>query len=305
MNTRSLRAVYIIVAKGSLSAAAVELNISEAALSRQVSVLEDSINLKLFSRKGRALTPTSGCLEFLRQVEPILAGLDRISEIVSEIKRLPLRRFRLAVMPRLAAPIVIPAVSQFLDEMPNQEVSLSAEGRVLLERHVLDRSCDLAMGSLPVRHAKIVSEEFCKLPTVAVLPLTHPKAEKRSLQMAELEDENFVLLPSNTMMGMRVARMFDEAGFKPRSRIQVSRFDECCEFVAQGQGVGILDALAPASTIDRVRFVPIEGAPEARFGFFWRKGDDVEEAPKGLKRLIREEARRFATASRPFLPADL
>jgi len=297
MNSKTLRAVSMITARGSLSAAAAELNISEAALSRQISLLEDSIKLKLFSRTGRALTPTLGCMEFLRQVDPILVGLERIPQIVTDIKRLPLRRFRLAVMPRLAAPIAIPAVSRFLDERPNQEMSLSVDGRALLERHVLDRTCDLALGSLPVHHTNIVSEQVCKLPTVAVLPLTHPKARRKTLNLAELEHENFVLLPPSTMIGMRATRMFDDAGIKPRSRILVSRFDECCEFVAQGQGVAILDALAPAWAMDRVGFVPIEGAPESRFGFFWKKGDDVDEAPKGLKQLIREEANRFTAAS--------
>ncbi|MCV0424179.1 MAG: LysR family transcriptional regulator [Roseibium sp.] len=293
MKLKTLTALNMIVTRGSLNSAAQELNISEAALSRQITRLEASIGLKLFSRSGRTLSPTGECIELLRRIEPSLQELERINEVASEIRRLPLRRLRLSVMPRLVSAVTLPALSSFLNEQPDQDVSLIVEGRSLILRSVLNRSCDLALGSLPMHHSNLVSEHLCSLPTVAVLPPNHRFADRSSLKLGELADEAFILLPPNTMIGIRAQQMFDEAGMTPISRLHVSRVDDCCAFVAKGHGVAILDALMPDWAKNSVRLVPIESAPKSSFGFIRRSDEEVTQTAGHLMDLIKDSTTRF------------
>ncbi|MDQ0563718.1 DNA-binding transcriptional LysR family regulator [Rhizobium mesoamericanum] len=46
----------------SFTAAAAELGVTQAAVSRQIALLEDELGLPMFTRKHRAIEPTPGCL---------------------------------------------------------------------------------------------------------------------------------------------------------------------------------------------------------------------------------------------------
>ena len=71
---------------GTLSAAAKRVNISESALSRQLSLLEAELSMKLFSRDNLRLAATEEGELFLLEAEQILEFIEQIPEIVSAIK---------------------------------------------------------------------------------------------------------------------------------------------------------------------------------------------------------------------------
>lgn len=292
MRLRTLKSLCLIVSRGSLSAAAKDLNVSEAALSRQVSNFEKSLGLKLFTRSGRTMAPTAECLEFIMRVEPAISDLENIDSIVSDIKGLVSERLRLSVMPRLSSTIVVPALSRLLNEVPAFTISLQVEGRNQILRNVVNRSCDLAVGSLPMHHANISTDPLFNVPTVVAVPKSHRLADRKLVNLWELRNETLILLPPNTMIGTRVQQMLDEAGLAPKARIRVSSVEDCCSFVARGHGVAIVDALLPAWMTNYVCAIPVDGAPQSRFGLIWRSDQKEEPNAARLKMLIKDEIRR-------------
>ena len=59
------RAFLATLEKGSLSAAAKALNLTQPTLSRQVAALESELGVTLFERLGKGLEPTKSGLELL------------------------------------------------------------------------------------------------------------------------------------------------------------------------------------------------------------------------------------------------
>lgn len=68
MNFKSLRAFRLVVSQGSLAAAAEALNLSQPAVSRLISLLEDETKLTLFDRSRRRLTLSEAGEAFRKSV---------------------------------------------------------------------------------------------------------------------------------------------------------------------------------------------------------------------------------------------
>ncbi len=293
MNIKGLRAFKQIMATGTLSAAAKSMNISESALSRQLSLLETELGLTLFSRLKRRLIPTEEGEQFFREAERILDSIEQIPEIVREIKLGTHRRMRIISMPRMASSIAVPAITQFLNEHDGFEVTLEVQPRRFLERWVASRRFDFGLGALPVHHSGIQTEKIYSVPVVAVLHPDHPLASRKSLRLDELAHEHFVTMTPNTLLGQQVSEIFDQAGLKPKSTIQASQAILCCNFVAQGQGIAITDAMIPMAFGSAVKMVPIEPRVHMDFGLLYPLGIKQSAEAKQLAEIIRSKASTY------------
>lgn len=290
MNIKGLRAFKQIMATGTLSAAAKLMNISESALSRQLSLLEAELGLKLFSREKRRLIATEEGEQFFREAERILDSIEQIPEIVREIKTGTRRRMRVIAMPRMASSIAVPAITEFLRAHKNMEVTLEVQPRLFLERWVASRKFDIGLGALPVHHSGIQTEKIYSVPVVAVLHPDHPLASRSSLRIEELANETFISMTPNTLLGQQVSNILDKAGVKPVSTIQASQALLCCSFVAEGQGIAITDAMIAMAFGSAVKMVPL--APEIRmdFGLLYPLGLARNAETRQLVEIIKSQA---------------
>jgi len=293
MNIKGLRAFKQIMATGTLSAAAKTMNISESALSRQLSLLEAELDLTLFSREKRRLIPTDEGEQFYREAERILDSIEQIPEIVREIKTGSLRRMRIISMPRMASSIAVPAITQFLNNRDGMEVTLEVQPRRFLERWVASRRFDLGLGALPVHHSGIQTEKIYSVPVVAVMHPDHPLTSRKSVRVEELADEKFITMTPNTLLGQQVTEILDQAGIKPRSSIQTSLALLCCNFVAQGLGIAITDAMVPMGFGSSVKMVPIEPQIHMDFGLLYPLGVKHSKEAKQLAEIIKAIAKSY------------
>jgi len=294
MNIKGLRAFQKIMETGTLSAAAKALNVSESALSRQLSLLEAELGLTLFSRDKRRLIATNEGEQFFREAERILDAIAQIPQVVREIKTGNLRRMRIISMPRMANSIAVPAITRFLAKHDSMEITLEVQPRRFLERWVAGRRYDLGLGALPVHHSGIETETLYSVPVVAVLHPDHPLAERRSLHAEELARDNFITMTPNTLLGQQVARIIERAGIQPKSTIQASQAIMCCNFVALGKGVTITDAMIASAMGRAIRMVPIEPRVHMDFGLLFPVGVRHTAEAQELAAIFKAEAKTWS-----------
>ena len=100
---------------------------------------------------------------------------------------------------------------------------------------------------------------------VSVLPSDHRFADRKSIRVADLADEEFVLVERNTgpVIYDRIIAMCTQAGFSPRIRQEVVNSIAAIGLVGAGYGVGFVVGSMRKLGRDDVAFVPIEGkSPE-------------------------------------------
>ena len=293
MKIASLKAFAAVMERGTLANAAQALNVSEPALSRQVSALERSLDLVLFRREQRRLVPTPAAEAFIREVQGLLGTLEQIPQIVRDIKQNPARRLRVVAMPRLTTAITAPAIAHFRGEHPDVPVSVDVYSRRFLEQWVAEQQFDIGFGSLPAQHALIETETLFKVPAVAVLPRDHRLANARRVTIRELADEPMIALSSNTLIRGQVDRIFERAGEPMRPAITVSQTHLACCLVAEGAGYTICDPLVVDGVRGRVATVPVHPTFHMSFGSLVRRDPPLSAEAEALVACFRDEAERF------------
>ena len=116
----AVRAFEAAARTGGVRAAADELNVSQSAISRHISNLEEHLQTQLFLRRGKRMILTSTGREYLEQLEPALDTIARAS-----IRAMPFqKRKSLAVSapPTFAVNWLMPRLHRFLDGNPELDL---------------------------------------------------------------------------------------------------------------------------------------------------------------------------------------
>lgn len=288
-----LRAYVEVMRRGSLSAAADALNISEPALSRQIAALEADLDIELFSRQQRHLAATEAGEAFLTEAQGLLDYMARIPEIVADIKNKPGGRLRLVSMPRLTSAITAPALVRFRENWPDISVSVEVHPRRSLEQWIAHQHFEIGVGALPTHHASIETEPLFKVPAVVVLHPDHPKASAERVTIQELRSDPLIATKPDTLLWQQVVPNFEKAKIPVTPMITVSQTQLACNLVALGAGYTIADPLIAHTSYGATRQIPLHPKVFLTFGTMWRKGDERMPAALQLDRLLREEGHRF------------
>lgn len=119
----ALRAFHAVARHKSLRQAADELYVTPQAVGQQIKLLEDSLQVKLFERKGRTIEPTESAILLAHYVE---AGFNEFAEGVRRITRSGYRdRINLNTSPYFATNYLLRHLSEFRDEMPSLDLRLT------------------------------------------------------------------------------------------------------------------------------------------------------------------------------------
>src|SRR5262245_8336625 len=101
MKLSHLRTFAAIADNGGFARAAVRLNLTQSAASRQIGALESELGVALFDRIGRRIQLTSEGDDLLRRARRLLADADAISERASALKGGQLGTLRVSATPQV------------------------------------------------------------------------------------------------------------------------------------------------------------------------------------------------------------
>lgn len=122
-----LKTFYAASETGSLTAAAERLNISQSAVSRQISALEDSLNTPLFHRHARGLTLTEQGRILHDAATEMARSAARAERTVTDSRSKPQGKLRVSTPISLGANWLISVLPEFIKAYPDIEVQLILE----------------------------------------------------------------------------------------------------------------------------------------------------------------------------------
>lgn len=118
MDIKQLQNFCKVAEVGSLTAAASGLDLTQAALSRQLAMLESELQVALFRRTGRGLDLTPAGRRLLEQAHLVLQQMAQIPRIVRGDSKAARLSLAVGLPPSLARTIVVPLVEAFQTEIP-------------------------------------------------------------------------------------------------------------------------------------------------------------------------------------------
>nr|WP_306266175.1 LysR family transcriptional regulator [Pararhizobium sp. IMCC3301] len=303
LGLRQLRAFHAVMVTGSVTVAATRLNLTQPAISKQISALEHAVGLRLFNRRsGRATTPTQQGIEFFRTIEPTIAGLDEIETIARDIGNQARRRLRIAATPPLinSAPLMA-AIARFMEREPDARLALEPRHRLDIEDWVAARHIDLALALLPTKHPALKTIPLVETQVVAVMTKGHRLARERVIT-PELIDGEVLILPSRQPLRTRIDAELKRIGREVSVSIESSSAITCCRMAAAGLGIAVCDPFS-ATAFPSDDVVTREWTPQVSltYGALVNKEQEMEPATSALLEAVSAEFARFRgiAAQRP------
>ncbi|SKA16216.1 DNA-binding transcriptional regulator, LysR family [Enhydrobacter aerosaccus] len=241
LNPRQIEAFRAVVLTGGVGSAANLINVTQPAVSRMIRDLQRQLGLTLFERRGTGLVPTSEALSLYAEVERAFVGLERISQMATELRTRGAGFLRIAALPALANGFLPRFVGRFLADRPKLDVVLSGLVSHAVVAAVAQGQCDLGFAEASIEHAAVRHERMPAAPFVAVLPQDHRLTRKKRLRPKDFEGENFISLGHSSLSRFRVDRVFAEHGVNRILRIETPLSEIACSFAGSGAGVTLCE----------------------------------------------------------------
>ncbi|MFL2654968.1 MAG: LysR family transcriptional regulator, partial [Alphaproteobacteria bacterium] len=124
MDWDKLRVFHTVSEAGSFTHAGESLHLSQSAISRQISSLEDSLNCKLFHRHARGLLLTEQGEALYRTVHEVFAKLTMTEAQINDNKDRPQGPLKITTTVGLGSLWLTPRIKEFIDLYPDIAVTL-------------------------------------------------------------------------------------------------------------------------------------------------------------------------------------
>jgi DNA-binding transcriptional LysR family regulator len=131
MDWDKLRIFYAVAEAGSFTHAGETLNLSQSAVSRQISTLEESISVSLFHRHARGLILTEEGELLHKTAGEIFGKLAMIEGQLADSKQLPEGPLRITVAEFIGSTWLAPKMAQLREEHPDIQLTMLLDDRIL------------------------------------------------------------------------------------------------------------------------------------------------------------------------------
>ena len=132
MDLRHLRAFVTIVDAGGFARAAVRLNLSQPALSRQIGALEAVLDVQLFDRLGRRVQLTAEGEDLVRRARGLLTDAESLGERARALKGGQAGVLRVGATPQAMETLLAGFLARYRRRHPGVEVHLVEDGGIRL-----------------------------------------------------------------------------------------------------------------------------------------------------------------------------
>lgn len=295
-----LRAFRFVYETGSVSEAAKRQNLSHSAVSRLLSSLEQQLEMKMFSRHGRRLTPTPEGTEFYAQTHRLLASIDDLPRVAKQIRNGRNLFVRVLAMRRVATEVALPVVAELHKELPGIEFQIDIIARRELEPALTSLDYDIAISTLPISDSVATIEPASVQELYAVVQGNDPLAGNEVVDIRQLLEREIVALPSSTRHRQEMDEIFSSFSASPRIAITVSSVEPAIELVARGVGITFADGIMHRTATELgCVFVPLFPARSVTYGII---RPPVRASHPEIDRLEEALRARFSELSNPALP---
>jgi DNA-binding transcriptional LysR family regulator len=300
LDVKRLRVLGEVARRGSFSAAAEALYLSQSAVSQQVATLEREVGMPLLERTRNGPKLNEAGKTLVRHAEAALARLEEAEHELKAIAGLEGGELRIASFASASATLLTEALGQFKGRYPEVQLTVTeAEPEDSLPR-LRAAEIDLAIvfdyPMLPptaderdVDRSLLLTESM-----YLALPRSHPLAATATVKLADLADEPWMCGVCPSSCGDVVKAACRNAGFDPQIAFESDEYEVQQAYVAAGLGFTLLPDLAlPTLRSDLVVRPTNPDAPKRRVWAATRTKGARSAATEAMAGILQRVGERF------------
>jgi DNA-binding transcriptional LysR family regulator len=240
MDWDKLRVFHAVAEAGSFTHAGDTLSLSQSAVSRQISALEEALQVPLFHRHARGLILTEQGESLNRTVREVFAKLAITEALLTESKEKPAGKLKITTTMGFGSSWLAPRLHGFLEAYPDVSVSL------LLDDSELDlamREADVAIRMHPPKQPDLVQRHLMTMQWDVVAAPEYLKKHGVPQRAEDLDAHRLVLFGQHHPPVPEV-NWLAEAGRRPgnprRALLEVNSTQAVLLAIRSGMGIGAL-----------------------------------------------------------------
>jgi DNA-binding transcriptional LysR family regulator len=261
LDVSKLRTLAEISTRGSMTAAAAALGYTPGAVSQQMAALERSVGVDLFEHVGRRIQLTDAGRVLAEHAVRILEAERAAKAALAEVGERITAHVRVGVFGTAAAALLPPALARMQQEQPGVtvrsiEVDVDAATSAV-SAGIVDIAFGLDYGDAPIPRSRDVALVGLRSERFRIAVAASRKTKHRTVSLADLADEGWVLPPAGTHYGLAIRMACRRVGFEPRVVHEVTDTATSLAMVAADLGIAPVTDLMLALRSRRVMALPL------------------------------------------------
>ncbi len=262
MDWDKLRIFHAVAEAGSFTHAGDSLHLSQSAISRQISSLEDSLSCRLFHRHARGLLLTEQGELLYRTVHEVYAKLTMAEAQLNDAQDRPQGPLKITTAVGLGSLWLTPRIREFIDLYPDIEVTLITSDE---ELDVSMREADCAIRLTRPTQPDLIQRRLTRVNTHVFASSDYLQQHGMPDRVADLDSHKLVVYSEESVLPapnlnwlLNAAR--EATGSEPQKILTLNNLYGMVRSVEAGIGIaGLPDFLARESR-SLVRILPeLEG----------------------------------------------
>jgi len=267
MDWDKLRVFHAVAEAGSFTHAGESLNLSQSAVSRQISALEESLSVPLFHRHARGLILTEQGELLFRTAREVFAKLAMAEGLISESKDRPKGPLKITTTVAFGSIWLTPRIREFLDLYPEIQVSLVVDDS---ELDLSMREADVAIRMSPPRQPDLIQRHLVSVQVHIYASNDYVQKYGAPKRPEDLEEHRVIVYGEDARPPVPGVNWLLEVGTKPghdrRPILTVNNTYGMLRAILSGLGVAALPDFVASEQQGLVRILPeVSGPPNEAY----------------------------------------
>jgi LysR family transcriptional regulator, cyn operon transcriptional activator len=238
MNLRHLRTFVAIADAGGVGRACEQLHLSQPAASRQISLLEGELGVRLFDRIGRRLHLTSDGEDLLARSRRLLTEALSLNERALALRGGQTGILRIAAASQCIEAWIASFLVRFQRRYPGIDIRVLEDQSGNLAKHI--QNGDVHLAQMPAGDEQFHCRALYPTHALAVLPKFHKFGRRRVIEVGELANEPLLLLRRDSLVRHWIEAACTAAHVKPKIWFESDVRHSLIAFAKAGQGIAVV-----------------------------------------------------------------
>jgi DNA-binding transcriptional LysR family regulator len=243
INLDQIRALVTVQERGSITAAALHLHLSQPAVTKQLNELEARFGLKVIAKVGRRTLLTPAGLELVELGRHLLDNADGMTAAMRRHSEGWLGRVRIGMSMTMLTHFVPPILRQIRDDHPTIELAVKTALSAEIAAKVFANELDIGIVTLPVHDTSLTILPFFRDELLVVLPLHYEAPEV--ITPKYLAAQQLILGNKNSALRRMITGWLAAADLElPKPIMELDNIDGMKSVVGAGLGVSVVPSLS-------------------------------------------------------------
>lgn len=239
-NLSHYKIFYEVAKAGNISKAAKELFISQPAISKSISKLEDGLGVTLFVRSSRGVQLTEEGRLLFHYAESAFNSLNFGEHELKRIKEFHIGHLRIGVSNTLCKYVLLPRLKGFIEKYPHIKITIESQSSTYTLKMLEQQRIDLGLIARPSHKTGLFFSPVMEIEDVFI----STRSYLDNLYLREGKDTNIfqtgniLLLDRNNLSRKYIDSYLTEHQIIPNQVLEVTTMDLLIELTKIGLGIG-------------------------------------------------------------------